>query len=352
MTLPRRRSGFTLIELLVVIAIIAVLIGLLLPAIQKVREAADRSRCQNNLKQMGVAIHAFHDTRMYFPAGSVSDSPPYGTGGSWGANWMVWILPFMEQGPLFSRMVFAGASGWGPTTNPGAASNIMISTYRCPSSPLPSTAISNPPGGTNVMYATYVGIAGAVNGLIPGYTETRQHTPNPATPGCCSGGIISGGGVMIPGNATPIKLSVMKDGTSNSLMLSEQSDFLVTQDGTSRAWNASGYHGWLIGWHTTQTPPYYGNNGDNRAFGTTTVRYQINATGPTASVLWTNSPGDCGNHGVCDNMGNNIPINSPHPGGVGVAMADGSVKFLRDTLPLATLARLATRDDRQPIGDY
>src|SRR5579872_2431532 len=100
---PRRlaRVAFTLIELLVVIAIIGILIGLLLPAVQKVREAANRAKCANNLKQIGIALQACHDATGKFPPGCVSDVAPWGSGGGWGSSWMVFLLPYVEQDALY-----------------------------------------------------------------------------------------------------------------------------------------------------------------------------------------------------------------------------------------------------------
>ncbi len=105
-TVRGRWRAFTLIELLVVIAIIGVLIGLLLPAVQKVREAANRAKCQNNLKQLGLAIHNFHDVFGVMPTAGSADGRPL-SGGPWpnsgeGTNWQCHIMPFVEQANLYN----------------------------------------------------------------------------------------------------------------------------------------------------------------------------------------------------------------------------------------------------------
>src|SRR5712672_500332 len=105
-----KKRGFTLIELLVVIAIIAILIGLLLPAVQKVREAAARMSCSSNLKNLGLALHNYHDQNNKFPPGCCTDQPPYGAGGGWGSSWKVFILPFIEQGNIYALWQFNGGN--------------------------------------------------------------------------------------------------------------------------------------------------------------------------------------------------------------------------------------------------
>jgi prepilin-type N-terminal cleavage/methylation domain-containing protein/prepilin-type processing-associated H-X9-DG protein len=347
--LSPRRSAFTLIELLVVIAIIAILIGLLLPAVQKVREAAARAKCSNNLKQIGLALHNFHDVNGFLPAGGASDAPPYGTGGdwSWGSAWTVRVLPYIEQDNIFRQMGFTGGSGWGAqaSANLNVSNNIAIQTFRCPSSPLPPTTTATH-NGTAQMLNHYVGISGAVNGLIPGYNETRFNTPG-GTPGCCSGGIVSGGGVLFPGGG--VRLVGITDGTSNTVVVSEQNDFLTTANGTKQQWGAGLLHGWQIGFYRSSnvSPPNLGNGNDMRTFQMTTIRYTINR-----KTGWPDAPGNCGSVGVCDNMGTNIPLNSAHSGGVNAVFGDGSIRFLRDSLTLQTLAQLSTRDDGTVIGDF
>jgi len=342
--------------LLVVIAIIAILIGLLLPAVQKVREAASRMKCQNNLKQIGIAMHTFHDAKNRLPPGGADDSPPnFGTaGGSWGSSWMVYILPYIEQGAFHDRWQFAnangGGSGWGNSVDGALLNNVVINIYRCPSTTLPlvqnalTTPTTNPGGNGTAMVPTYAAIAGAVGGLT-GLADTRTSTGGTGTAGCCVGGIVAGNGVLYPNSQ--ITLQGITDGTSNTMLVSEQADYLTTANGAKVSWNASGPHGWAIGAHGTSSPPNYFGGGDARAMQMTTIRYAINQ-----KTGWTNSPGNCGGTGVCDNTGQNIPLNSTHTGGVNVLMGDGSVRFVRDSITIAQLAQLAIRDDGIPLGNF
>jgi prepilin-type N-terminal cleavage/methylation domain-containing protein/prepilin-type processing-associated H-X9-DG protein len=132
----RNREGFTLIELLVVIAIIAILIGLLLPAVQKVRESAARAKCINNLKQIGLALHNYHDTITYFPPGYVdgntdpNSTPDNDVGPGWG--WASFLLPYLEQGNLYKQINFSQPVGTGVNRQ---VSQQPLTIFQCPSDP-------------------------------------------------------------------------------------------------------------------------------------------------------------------------------------------------------------------------
>jgi prepilin-type N-terminal cleavage/methylation domain-containing protein len=157
------RRGFTLIELLVVIAIIAILIALLLPAVQQAREAARRSQCKNNLKQIGLALHNYHDTYNQFPTGSVytTDAPSQGDGAhsnfrnaNYGSTWLTAILPMFDQAPLYNRYNFSV-----PSQNNASVTSVEMPALKCPSAlrlrPATGPLVAAGSNGTANVHGTY-----------------------------------------------------------------------------------------------------------------------------------------------------------------------------------------------------
>lgn len=341
-----RRRGFTLIELLVVIAIIAVLIALLLPAVQQAREAARRSQCKNNLKQMGLALANYVDsTKGLYPPGNVaadSNGPFVGGGEGWGPSWLIFVLPYVDQGPVFKKLTFNGNQpGWAWSGDPAGNQNgaalaeASFNFVICPSSPLTPKRSA---GSYNIPNTQYFGMMGATDGN--GFTNPAGRKANCC--GCCGGqqalGLISAGGMFGPLESRGIQ--TMRDGTSNVIVVGESSDFI---------WNAAspcvpgqkivqvnGTHGILMGSpNLTRIEAAPGGMFD-RQFNLLTLRYPPNARAIDGDSCWP---------GIGDNFGINLPLNSAHAVGVHVLMGDGTVKFINNVVSMLVLRQAVTRDD-------
>ncbi|TWT34433.1 DUF1559 family PulG-like putative transporter [Blastopirellula retiformator] len=330
------RRGFTLVELLVVIAIIGVLIALLLPAVQQAREAARRMQCTNNQKQLGIALHTFHDAFRNFPVGltghyHASAGP---TSGSWygptahtgAVGWGSRILPFMEQQALYDE-IFAtypnqsGFDGWSSAgilgRVPQEAYQTSLESFICPSDAATdkiSLDIPQPakPYEQRFARANYVACAGSA--------EFGQGARDDIS-GANSGSIYDyhngdTGGLMFQGhpdyNGVEISLADVVDGTSNTLMVSERS----SEPTPSGRRNGSAW----IGGH------------ENR----------------TREVAFTTF--------VTPNSIGSLPEDtcaaSLHPGGVNACLADGSVRFIAETVDGTTYLNLGDRNDGEVLAAY
>jgi prepilin-type N-terminal cleavage/methylation domain-containing protein/prepilin-type processing-associated H-X9-DG protein len=296
-----RRHSFTLIELLVVIAIIAVLIGLLLPAVQKVREAANRMKCQNNLKQMGLALHNHHDTYGVFPSGGrvYSDTRTLTAGGTpatipdqrWG--WGYQILNYVEQSNL-----------WNTPTNT-VARGTPVPLYSCPT--------KRPPTIFNGLAMIDYGGNGG---------DTDENDPNP-----------TGALARIPPGGTTmnnrISFSSLTDGSSNTLLVGEKFVSTTLYAGADAA-STGGYgHQW-------------GDlNGYYAGWGWDTIRFgRLQPRQDDASLNYRGrTPLDTTPQITVDFFG------SPHPGGFNAVLCDGSVRAIHYAIDLTVLKSLCNRSD-------
>jgi prepilin-type N-terminal cleavage/methylation domain-containing protein/prepilin-type processing-associated H-X9-DG protein len=325
-TTPSASFGFTLIEMLATISILGLLVSLLLPATQAAREAARRTNCASNLKQIGLALLNFESVQKHFPIGARL-SPVVGFGPAWWAD----ILPQLEEGQLYQQLNLQVANAGAGTTilSPGngqVITGVVIPVMRCPSSSIPvlSSAV-----GANGCLPSYTGIAGAANG------DGLSGTPAQA---CCvptMDGQISAGGVLVPNE--PIRMADVIDGATHTLCVAEASDFAVDHLGRQRNVDGGYPNGWIMGTTGAGTPPDFrsilGPPGPPPAWNITTINYPPNTR--TFELP-----------GVSDNAhGPNNPLLSPHAGGVNGLLLDGSVHFIQETIDMLTLRRLATRND-------
>jgi len=323
-----RRKAFTLIELLVVIAIIAVLIALLLPAVQQAREAARRTQCRNNLKQIGLALHNYHDIANQFP--------PAQNGPGHGPTLWVHILPQLEQGNLYNKLYFSSSAfypagtGTEQLANSTALHGVVPAYMQCPSSALPAT--------TNVTNGSAPG--GSVAMVEPSYVVIGGADNHPTTDPNAAHGPVGAGGVLM--NQGSGSFRDMTDGSSNTIMIGEQSGWIM--DGaTQRDTRASHTMGGWMGYSLTNPvrprgPGSMPGGTSDRCWNYTTVMYPINPKSYVAA-----------------NMGDqkcNTPIQSIHSGGAHVLFGDGRVQFLSESLNLATLKNLANKDDGNVVGEY
>jgi prepilin-type N-terminal cleavage/methylation domain-containing protein len=356
---PHRRSGFTLIELLVVIAIIAILIGLLLPAVQKVREAANRASCENNLKQLALAMHNYHDAFKNFPKnayGGVHNGP---TGKALAPLWNAWeafsasykILPFIEQTGLYNQFAFTATTpSFGPYIN-GATAPMQqtVSMFICPSA-------KAYPRGTSF---------GEWNGPGSNYAW------------CSGSSVYTGQNPLQDFNGMfniwqEKKMADVTDGLSNTIMASEVLSgtntgnsngnllypfdiFMTGSDGDFSGGIANKNFPTLaeitkIGTKALNSGQGMSNNGSLWSWYSHTNSLFNTAAPPNWSL--PTSSGSCCPGGAEDWGFGIIPPRSLHTAGVNAALGDGSVRFISNSVDLLTFQRLGHTFDGQVLGDF
>lgn len=300
-----RRRGFTLIELLVVIAIIAVLVALLLPAVQQAREAARRSACKNQLKQIGVAMHDYLETYSIFPPASVR-------GGNQ-LSWHVMILPQLDQMALYNQIDF-GLAGY--ASHDALLGNKKIAAYFCPSS---NKEYEN---GTTTLYTThYYGIMGPKNvtaGVPTTYTCTNHGGGGAAAGECANpptathGGYSTHGMLNLP---SKVRDRDVTDGLSNTMFVGE-----LSLHATTSGLNAISYRRWYRGENSTPSA------------GSKNIAQPINSTTYNGT-----------------NNFNDASLGSNHVGGTQILMGDGVVRFFSENIDMSVYLSAASRNGDEGV---
>lgn len=310
----RFRAAFTLVELLVVIAIIGILVGLLLPAVQAAREAARRMSCQNQVKQLALALHNFHDAYKKFPPGAEGavlrkPNPAGTTTMIAGTSWLVYILPYIEQSALYARYDFAKRYNDNTTTPSGinnwSLGKTVLSSNYCPSGPQPTAYLDpNLPVRNQNVSTHYYGVMGPSGPSNPSTNVIGSTTFRYTVGNANANGSWSAHGVLShyqdnPGSVSTkrqVRIGDIIDGTTNTLLIGEMSMMLPSGLNQYRTW-------------------IRGNTGGSGA--TKNVRFPINSTFYNGSTNF-----------------NDISFGSNHTGGAQFALSDGSVRFVAQTIDL------------------
>ena len=327
----KSKRGFTLIELLVVIAIIAVLISLILPAVQQAREAARRTQCKNNLKQIGLALHNYESSYGMFPPSRINIAAPV-----FQQSWVVMILPQIEQSAMYQNYNF--------NTNWYDASNDAVTSTKIPMMVCPSAL---PSDGTTPSAALISAITNGSRTTIPVWGQSDYGSINavrnsvPMLSGATSFNTKDGLGGMGRGPGGT-KIAQIVDGTSNTALVSEDASrpksFISGKETVNpRAGLAFGTNMTADGW----------------GWGDINGGFSIDGSTPAGIQNNTASNGTFTGTGTCwMNCSNDSELYSFHTGGVQALFADGSVRFLNSSMSGAVLSAIVTRTNGETVGEF